>query len=290
MVSIVLLTFVFMKKCIFLVFILAFTHSAFCQLQNPSFELWDTGDPVYWQTSNFYDPGTAIQSNDAHGGAFALSMNVVMDTTGNAVAPYAINIFPLTTMPEVLTFWMKGNLQGNNSINASFTLIETDTNANILAYGDQTFSTVSNVYQYKFVNVLPFLGPSLFGQGSIYFAITAPVGSSLNVSSSVIIDDLYLGADNTGLLSGDKNKQIIEQLYPNPAQEMAYLVFNKKEYSEVRLNVYDMLGNMVQEVLHGNMPEGKFKAEINTSELNAGVYFCKLSIDGIDYSCKLIKQ
>jgi hypothetical protein len=279
-----------MKKCIFLVFILAFTHSAFCQLQNPSFELWDTGDPVYWQTSNFYDPGTAIQSNDAHGGAFALSMNVVMDTTGNAVAPYAINIFPLTTMPEVLTFWMKGNLQGNNSINASFTLIETDTNANILAYGDQTFSTVSNVYQYKFVNVLPFLGPSLFGQGSIYFAITAPVGSSLNVSSSVIIDDLYLGADNTGLLSGDKNKQIIEQLYPNPAQEMAYLVFNKKEYSEVRLNVYDMLGNTVQEVLHGNMPEGKFKAEINTSELNAGVYFCKLSIDGIDYSCKLIKQ
>jgi hypothetical protein len=279
-----------MKKCIFLVFILAFTHSAFCQLQNPSFELWDTGDPVYWQTSNFYDPGTAIQSNDAHGGAFALSMNVVMDTTGNAVAPYAINIFPLTTMPEVLTFWMKGNLQGNNSINASFTLIETDTNANILAYGDQTFSTVSNVYQYKFVNVLPFLGPSLFGQGSIYFAITAPVGSSLNVSSSVIIDDLYLGADNTGLLSGDKNKKIIEQLYPNPAQEMAYLVFNKKEYSEVRLNVYDMLGNTVQEVLHGNMPEGKFKAEINTSELNAGVYFCKLSIDGIDYSCKLIKQ
>ena len=279
-----------MKKCIFLVFILAFTHSAFCQLQNPSFELWDAGDPVYWQTSNFYDPGTAIQSNDAHGGAFALSMNVVMDTTGNAVAPYAINIFPLTTMPEVLTFWMKGNLQGNNSINASFTLIETDTNANILAYGDQTFSTVSNVYQYKFVNVLPFLGPSLFGQGSIYFAITAPVGSSLNVSSSVIIDDLYLGADNTGLLSGDKNKQIIEQLYPNPAQEMAYLVFNKKEYSEVRLNVYDMLGNTVQEVLHGNMPEGKFKAEINTSELNAGVYFCKLSIDGIDYSCKLIKQ
>jgi hypothetical protein len=279
-----------MKKCIFLVFILAFTHSAFCQLQNPSFELWDTGDPVYWQTSNFYDPGTAIQSNDAHGGAFALSMNVVMDTTGNAVAPYAINIFPLTTMPEVLTFWMKGNLQGNNSINASFTLIETDTNANILAYGDQTFSTVSNVYQYKFVNVLPFLGPSLFGQGSIYFAITAPVGSSLNVSSSVIIDDLYLGADNTGLLSGDKSKQIIEQLYPNPAQEMAYLVFNKKEYSEVRLNVYDMLGNRVQEVLHGNMPEGKFKAEINTSELNAGVYFCKLSIDGIDYSCKLIKQ
>jgi hypothetical protein len=279
-----------MKKCIFLVFILAFTHSAFCQLQNPSFELWDTGDPVYWQTSNFYDPGTAIQSNDAHGGAFALSMNVVMDTTGNAVAPYAINIFPLTTMPEVLTFWMKGNLQGNNSINASFTLIETDTNANILAYGDQTFSTVSNVYQYKFVNVLPFLGPSLFGQGSIYFAITAPVGSSLNVSSSVIIDDLYLGADNTGLLSGDKNKKIIERLYPNPAQEMAYLVFNKKEYGEVRLNVYDMLGNTVQEVLHGNMPEGKFKAEINTSELNAGVYFCKLTIDGIDYSCKLIKQ
>jgi hypothetical protein len=71
---------------------------------------------------------------------------------------------------------------------------------------------------------------------------------------------------------------------------MAYLVFNKKEYGAVSLNVYDMLGNLVQEVLNTKMPEGRFKAEINTFELNAGVYFCKLTIDGVDYTSKLIKQ
>ncbi len=90
-----------MRKNIFLVFILAFTHSAFCQLQNLSFELWDAGDPIYWQTSNFYDPGTALQSTDAHGGVFALNLNVVLDSNGTAVAPYAINNFPLTDLKNL---------------------------------------------------------------------------------------------------------------------------------------------------------------------------------------------
>jgi len=288
--SIQLLTFVVMKKnLLFILFVFA-ANSAFCQLQNPSFELWDAGDPIYWQTSNFYDPGTAIQSTDVHGGDFALSMNVVLDTTGSPVAPYAINIFPLTTMPQVLSFWIKGTLQGNNTINASFTLMETDSAANILAYGDQSFTSVSNVYQYKFLNILPLASASLLGEGSVYFAINAGVGGVLNDNSSVLIDDLYLGVDNTGIVDLTQSESVIEQLYPNPAEDMTYLVFNQKKYGQVSLKVFDILGNLVQEVLNENMMEGKYKAEITTSALNSGVYFCKLSIDGIEYGSKFVKR
>lgn len=110
-----------MKKNILFVLLIASVVPCFGQLQNPSFETWDAGDPLYWATSNFYNPGTAIQSTDAHAGDFALNLNIVLDSTGAAVAPYAINNFPLTTMPQVLTFWIKGNLAGNNNVNASFT-------------------------------------------------------------------------------------------------------------------------------------------------------------------------
>lgn len=269
---------------------LAISSRAFCQLQNPSFEQWDAGDPIYWSTSNFFDPGTATQTSDAHGGDFALHMTVVIDSVGTAAAPYALTVFPLTTMPEVLTFWVKGNLQGNNNLSASFTLIETDSTANSLAYGDQTFSAISNVYQYKFVNILPLLGPSLFGQGSIYFAINAPVGSALNSNSSVLIDDIYLGADNTSVESKNQTTQSIEEVYPNPADDIAYLVFNTKNYGQVTLKVYDLLGNEVLQVINENMMDGRYKAEINTSQLNQGVYLCKLSLDGVEYGSKLIKR
>ncbi len=279
-----------MRKNIFLVFILAFTHSAFCQLQNPSFELWDAGDPIYWQTSNFYDPGTAIQSTDAHGGVFALNLNVVLDSNGTAVAPYAINSFPLTTMPQVLTFWMKGNLAGNNNINVSFTLVETDSAANMLAYGDQTFTSVSNVYQYKFLNILNLAGPSLLGQGNVYFAIGANVGNTPNINSSLFIDDLYLGIDNTSFEEQSKLDEVIEKVYPNPANEEAFMVFNQKKYGKVTLKLYDLMGNLIQEILNENMTEGRYKAEINTSQLNSGIYLCKLTIDDVDYCSKLIKN
>ena len=55
-------------------------------------------------------------------------------------------------------------------------------------------------------------GPSLLGQGSIYFAINAPVGATLNENSSVFIDDLYLGVDNTSIYQVAQANEIIEEL------------------------------------------------------------------------------
>ena len=279
-----------MKKIVFVYFIILLGGKGYAQLQNPSFENWDAGDPIYWSTSNFYDPGTAIQTTDAHSGNFALNLNVVLDSNGTAIAPYAINNFPLTTMPQVLTFWVKGNLSGNNNLSASFTLTEIDTTSNVLAYGDQTFTSINNVYQYKFVNILPLSGPSLLGFATIYFAINAPVGSSLNVNSSIIIDDLYLGVDNTGLNSIDRNKNEIESVYPNPAEDRTNFVFNHTSVGHVTLKVYDAVGNIVESVIDENMPAGKFKAEINTSQLKQGVYIGQLTTNnGISYS-KIIRK
>lgn len=278
-----------MKKYILLSLFNLFVIPSYCQLQNPSFENWDAGDPLYWATSDFYNPGSAIQSNDAHGGIYALNLSVVINSNGVAIAPYAINNFPLTTMPQVLTFWMKGNLAGNNNISASFNLAEIDTSTNVLAYGDQTFTSVANVYQYKFVNILPLSGPSLLGIGSVYFAINAPVGSNLDVNSSILIDDLYLGVDNTGTADFESSAQVIEKVYPNPAGERAFLVFNQLKYGNVCLKVYDLTGNLVLDVLNENLQEGKYKIEMETSALKQGVYLCHLYIEDTQYFSKLIK-
>ena len=279
-----------MLKNLFFLFIFAFSFQGFAQLQNPSFEQWDAGDPLYWSTSEFYNPGTAIQSTDSHSGNFALNIKVVTDSSGAPVAPYAINTFPLTTMPQVLTFWVKGTLASNNNVSASFTLAEIDTSTNVLAYGDQTFTTTSNVYQYKFVNILPLSGPSLLGIATIYFAINAPVGSTLNVNSSLIIDDLYLGVDNTGILNYKSSENVIEEVYPNPSEDLAYVIFNMAQFGHVSVAIYDLMGNKVLDVLDENLAEGKYKAEINAAVLKQGIYLCKLNLNHLEYCSKLIKK
>lgn len=281
-----------MKKWSIIIALLVSFTSVYGQVQNLSFELWDTvlNEPDYWSTSNYYNIGSAIKTSDAHGGQFALQMKVINDSSGVAVAPFALNMFPLTTMPQVLTFWIKGNLAGNNNFNASFTLAEVDSAANVLAYGDQTFNTVSSVYQYKFLNILQLANPSLLGQGTIYFAINAPVGSTLNTTTTVYIDDIYLGPDNTGIMDHSLDSEVIETFYPNPVEDMGYVVFNLKKYSLVTLQVYDVLGNKIQEVFQEFMPEGKYKAAVNTAALGSGVYLCHLTVDGTSFYKKFTKR
>jgi hypothetical protein len=116
------------------------------------------------------------------------------------------------------------------------------------------------------------------------------VGSSLNLNSAVIIDDLYVGVDNTGFEEPKHNAGMIEKIFPNPAQDVAFLMFNKTAFGKVSLHVYDLLGNVVKEVINENMPDGKFKAEIDVSQLLQGVYICKLSSDGAEQVVKLVKQ
>jgi hypothetical protein len=132
--------------------------------------------------------------------------------------------------------------------------------------------------------------PSLLGQGSIYFAINAPVGSTLNTNSYILIDDLYLGVDNTGIIEQTPSYDIIEKVYPNPAEDIAYLVFNQKKFGQVSLKVFDVMGNLVKEVMNESLMEGKYKAEIDVSALQQGLYFCKLISDGVVDESKLIKN
>ncbi|MCC6253015.1 MAG: T9SS type A sorting domain-containing protein [Bacteroidia bacterium] len=287
-----------MIKKILILFILLttiyFPTFTYAQLQNASFEDWDNGYPVGWITSEIYDPGTAVQSTDAHSGNFALKLSTYIDSIGDEISPAAIYNFPLTTLPEIFSCWVKGSLNGNNTFRASFDLINADSISDIIAHGENEFIALNNVYQYKFMNILPFTAPSLLGTATIYLTIETNNTNNPNTQPSyIIVDDLYIGPDNSGAAAVNnlgKESHIVEKLYPNPANDIAYLVFNiEHQGAHVSLKVFDLLGNEVQEVFNSNMYKGKYKAEINTSELKRGVYFCKLNINGTIFSAKFVK-
>jgi hypothetical protein len=56
--------------------------------------------------------------------------------------------------------------------------------------------------------------------------------------------------------------------------------FNMKESGLVKMNVFDSNGNLVQEVYNGEMSKGPQELNINTDNLQVGVYFYTIEYNG----------
>jgi hypothetical protein len=67
-------------------------------------------------------------------------------------------------------------------------------------------------------------------------------------------------------------------LYPNPTSNQVNLWFNAKGDADYNVNVYDINGRIVMQEKEGKLMEGEHTIQLNTSQLNSGVYF--ISING----------
>ncbi|MCF8234198.1 MAG: Omp28-related outer membrane protein [Bacteroidales bacterium] len=76
-------------------------------------------------------------------------------------------------------------------------------------------------------------------------------------------------------------------VYPVPANEQAITEFNIEGNSQVEIDVYDLMGKRVYQSGSLQMKSGIHQMEINTSDLNNGVYFVKLRINNQYFTKKI---
>lgn len=81
-----------MKSVITSLLIYLFFSTASAQILNPSFEDWNTFDPVNWSSTDDDGSIDAItESSDAHDGSSSVRMGVV-DLSGFGIPPYLFSI------------------------------------------------------------------------------------------------------------------------------------------------------------------------------------------------------
>ncbi|MCB9250182.1 MAG: T9SS type A sorting domain-containing protein, partial [Ignavibacteriales bacterium] len=68
----------------------------------------------------------------------------------------------------------------------------------------------------------------------------------------------------------------LSQNYPNPFNPTTSIKFNLPTDSNVKLSVFNVLGEEVAELINNNLQTGYHSVEFNASELNSGVYFYKI--------------
>ncbi|HSW54909.1 MAG TPA: T9SS type A sorting domain-containing protein [Ignavibacteriaceae bacterium] len=74
----------------------------------------------------------------------------------------------------------------------------------------------------------------------------------------------------------------LEQNYPNPFNPSTSIQFSLPVDAQVKINIYNLVGERAAEVASGNFAAGTHKVNFSASTLTSGIYFYRLEATGID--------
>lgn len=77
-------------------------------------------------------------------------------------------------------------------------------------------------------------------------------------------------------------------IYPNPSQDQANIEFNLLKSTDIRVELYDMVGKLLISDTHLGRSEGMHRLNIDVSELTSGLYTIKIVADGAQISRKIM--
>lgn len=281
-----------MKKNLFIA-LLTVTISAQAQITipNASFENWTTASgfnpdiPVGWKP-NYFSSG-ATKTTIAHTGNFAMKLAVVKLFTGivGAVASTGFLIPTINVAPISYSFWAKVHLSGSDKLSFDADVYKKTSSTTItgIPYGQNQLTPSNNTSvwtQFTYTLSTSFFQPCDTVNLSFYFS------SATDTSSYVIVDDLSFTNAPVGI-NELRAGSLIQSVYPNPANTLAQFIYTVTEAADVKLAVYDVIGNKVADVVNMSQGAGTYKADIDVHDFATGIYYLHLNVGGQHYIQKL---
>ncbi|MBN1968959.1 MAG: T9SS type A sorting domain-containing protein [Candidatus Delongbacteria bacterium] len=145
-------------------------------------------------------------------------------------------------------------------------------------------SSSSTTRRLKFIN---FFGP-VYHYYSNYQSHGEPgwsytynlIGATINGENFGVVD-----------ITENGNKDIdfeIKQNYPNPFNPTTNINYSLNNSSLVKLSVYNSNGELVVNLIDGKIAKGFHSVRFDASNLNSGVYFYKIEVNGVSDTRKMI--
>lgn len=113
----------------------------------------------------------------------------------------------------------------------------------------------------------------------------------LNLHSSENEFQLLIG--NVDFIKEAKNRSIPQEIslfqnYPNPFNPNTWIRFSLPKESNVKLTVYNVLGEIVTELLNQNIDAGYHEVEFKKTNFSSGIYYYRLQSDKFVETKKMI--
>ncbi|MFC2100388.1 C25 family cysteine peptidase [Bacteroidota bacterium] len=175
---------------------------------------------------------------------------------------------------------------------------------NIITAGDISFyRKVSSEGNYDFLEF--YIDGALKDQWSgekNWDSVSYPVTTGMHKFEWVYSKDIYVDAgDDCGWIDyinfppfayideiqEYENEEFTLNCFPNPASDMAYLTFHKKEQGITDIEVYNMIGEIVNVIHHGKLSAGSHKFAIPLNNYQNGIYLVILRTTNLRETQKL---
>ena len=82
----------------------------------------------------------------------------------------------------------------------------------------------------------------------------------------------------------------VSQNFPNPVKDKTSIIVQIPNNGKTSVEVYDLTGRKVLDVLNQELRKGTYTYEINASDLNSGIYFYKTAFEGQEKTLKMLVQ
>ena len=130
------------------------------------------------------------------------------------------------------------------------------------------------------------------------------IGSAIKVAFAFIGGDNLTDISNSAVVAQAKYTQLstainpdgsfsgfdVSQNYPNPVKDKTSINIIIPNKGKTSIQLYDLTGRMVLEVLNQELRKGTYTYEINTVNLNSGIYFYKTAFEGQEKTLKMLIQ
>lgn len=258
-----------------LILTLAIAVVAQAQIPNASFEDWTSGAPDGWTVSNVGDFISVLESDDAHEGAKSTLMTVDNQAGFDVGGFMTVPSFPHNSVEGSLTGWYKPNFQGGDILSITCTLTDQDQSA--VAAGVGSVTGTDNVWTSFQVGLITVTQNDVTA-GTISLQIAnADGGVFATPNSECLVDELAFGGA-VGIAAHEQVSQtMIENVFPNPAEDLTFVQYLLPQSAKVSIVVFDMSGKEVMQVLNLNQAPGQYRAEIDTNLLENGLYHIVLN-------------
>ena len=151
-------------------------------------------------------------------------------------------------------------------------------NDNALKVG--TFQVQRKNYKFDLNNI--FVNWNFSGDNETI--LTGHLFSNITIQSDFISDMKLTGVKDNKIQIPDNYE--LEQNYPNPFNPSTKIKFFLKESGKVKLDIYNIIGQKVAELVNEELPSGFHDINFNASNLASGIYIYRLNVENKFVSTK----
>ncbi len=139
-------------------------------------------------------------------------------------------------------------------------------------------------------------GNTLIGWGATNPSITEVNSSGekimeISLPSNVFSYRAYEEENNplpNPIVKSVPQKYLLAQNYPNPFNPSTKIDYSLPENSSVKLNIYDITGKLVLNLVNEIQVPGKYEVDLSSSSLSSGIYLYRLTANGFMDTKKLV--